>query len=216
MYESNFLSEMIGNYYDCIVNIIYKLQRYTDALLKNNTNTEDISNPTFTFLIYESENIVKNNLYISSLKLIDLYEDKYKNLIDQISKSENRKYYTSHSVSVYFQEKIKHIDWDLVHYQSYNRPIDDNRFEVFNFQKIFEEYLTKYSSEIKEDVSVEVSKTDLLKNLNECYTIFSKSMADLSSIMKNTLTAYNSAVVMNDLIRFMIVTYICVSKIHII
>ena len=51
MYESNFLSEMIGNYYDCIVNIIYKLQRYTDALLKNDTNSEDMSNPIFTFLI---------------------------------------------------------------------------------------------------------------------------------------------------------------------
>lgn len=216
MSNTNFLTEMVGNYYDCIVNIVYKLQKYTDTLLvevrHRNINTED---ELISFLICESENIFKDILYVTSLKILDLYEDKYKNFIEKIKSSENRKYYSSREVSVYFQEKIKHIDWDLIHYQSYNSD-EEHRMKVYNFQKTFDYYMNKYNFEVSDNNSIEINKNELLKDIEECHDVFSKSMADLSDLMKKSLSSYSSAVIMNDLIRFMIVIYVCLSKIHVI
>jgi hypothetical protein len=216
MSNTNFLTEMVGNYYDCIVNIVYKLQKYTDTLLvevrHRNINTED---ELISFLICESENIFKDILYVTSLKILELYEDKYKNFIEKIKSSENRRYYSSREVSVYFQEKIKYIDWDLIHYQSYNSD-EEYRTKVYNFQKTFDYYMNKYNFEVSDNNSIEINKNELLKDIEECHDVFSKSMSDLSDLMKKSLSSYSSAVIMNDLIRFMIVIHVCLSKIHVI
>lgn len=217
MTDTNFLTEMIGNYYDCIVNIVYKLQKYTDAVLIEVKNRNiDTDDELISFMICESENIIKNNLYVTSIKILDLYENKYKNLIDNLKLIDNRKFYSSHKISEYFQEKIKHIDWDLIHYQAYTTDDENDRMKVYNFQHTFDKYLSKYKLEISNNEVEEISKDELIKNLEDCFDVFSKSLSDLLGIMKKSLTSYNSAIIMNDLIRFMIVTYICLSKIHII
>lgn len=217
MTDTNFLTEMIGNYYDCIVNIVYKLQKYTDAVLIEVKNRNiDTDDELISFMICESENIIKNNLYVTSIKILDLYENKYKNLIDNLKLIDNRKFYSSYKISEYFQEKIKHIDWDLIHYQAYTTDDENDRMKVYNFQHTFDKYLSKYKLEISNNEVEEISKDELIKNLEDCFDVFSKSLSDLLGIMKKSLTSYNSAIIMNDLIRFMIVTYICLSKIHII
>ncbi len=57
-------------------------------------------------------------------------------------------------------------------------------------------------------------KYTLAKSIRRCFEVFISTIDNLMNLMTLSQTSYRSAVLMNDMIKCMVITYVCVSKIQ--
>lgn len=219
MSEDNFLGEIISNYDDHIRNIIYKLQKYSDILLKElstSNNAEDnfnFNNRLIGFMICESDNILKNKIFSTSLDIKFTVTEKYLNLIKKISESDSD-FYIPDTLYEYFIDMYNNINWKNRYYQNYSVENVKKDERIYDFNSILEKYLSEYEFEANKHEYMIYDKYTLAKSIRRCFEVFISTIDTLLNLMVLSPTSYRSAVLMNDMIKCMVITYICVSKIQ--
>lgn len=219
MSKDNFLGEIISNYDDHIRNIIYKLQKYSDILLKElstSNNAEDnfnFNNRLIGFMICESDNILKNKIFSTSLDIKFTVTEKYLNLIKNISESDSD-FYIPGTLYEYFIDMYDNINWKNRYYQNYSVENVKKDERMYDFNSILEKYLSEYEFEANKHEYMIYDKYTLAKSIRRCFEVFISTIDTLLNLMVLSPTSYRSAVLMNDMIKCMVITYVCVSKIQ--
>lgn len=219
MSKDNFLGEIISNYDDHIRNIIYKLQKYSDILLKElstSNNAEDnfnFNNRLIGFMICESDNILKNKIFSTSLDIKFTVTEKYLNLIKKISESDSD-FYIPGTLYEYFIDMYDNINWKNRYYQNYSVENVKKDERMYDFNSILEKYLSEYEFEANKHEYMIYDKYTLAKSIRRCFEVFISTIDTLLNLMVLSPTSYRSAVLMNDMIKCMVITYVCVSKIQ--
>ena len=219
MSKDNFLGEIISNYDDHIRNIIYKLQKYSDILLKElstSNNAEDnfnFNNRLIGFMICESDNILKNKIFSTGLDIKFTITEKYLNLIKKITESDSD-FYIPDTLYEYFIDMYDNINWKIRYYQNYSVENVKKDETMYNFNSILEKYLSEYEFEADKHEYMIYDKYTLAKSIRRCFEVFISTIDNLLNLMTLSQTSYRSAVLMNDMIKCMVITYVCVSKIQ--
>jgi hypothetical protein len=219
MSKDNFLGEIINNYDDHIRNIIYKLQKYSDILLKElstSNNAEDnfnFNNRLIGFMICESDNILKNKIFSTGLDIKFTVTEKYLNLIKKITESDSD-FYIPSTLYEYFIDMYNNINWKNRYYQNYSVENVKKDERMYDFNSILEKYLSEYEFEANKHEYMIYDKYTLAKSIKRCFEVFISTIDTLLNLMVLSPTSYRSAVLMNDMIKCMVITYICVSKIQ--
>ena len=219
MSKDNFLGEIISNYDDHIRNIIYKLQKYSDILLKElstSNNAEDnfnFNNRLIGFMICESDNILKNKIFSTGLDIKFTVTEKYLNLIKKITESDSD-FYIPDTLYEYFIDMYDNINWEIRYYQNYSVENVKKDETMYNFNSILEKYLSEYEFEADKHEYMIYDKCTLVKSIRRCFEVFISTIDNLLNLMTLSQTSYRSAVLMNDMIKCMAITYVCVSKIQ--
>jgi hypothetical protein len=219
MSKDNFLGEIISNYDDHIRNIIYKLQKYSDILLKElstSNNAEDnfnFNNRLIGFMICESDNILKNKIFSTGLDIKFTITEKYLNLIKKITESDSD-FYIPDTLYEYFIDMYDNINWEIRYYQNYSVENIKKDETMYNFNSILEKYLSEYEFEADKHEYMIYDKYTLAKSIRRCFEVFISTIDNLMNLMTLSQTSYRSAVLMNDMIKCMVITYVCVSKIQ--
>ena len=219
MSKDNFLGEIISNYDDHIRNIIYKLQKYSDILLKElstSNNAEDnfnFNNRLIGFMICESDTILKNKIFSTGLDIKFTITEKYLNLIKKITESDSD-FYIPDTLYEYFIDMYDNINWKIRYYQNYSVENVKKDETMYNFNSILEKYLSEYEFEADKHEYMIYDKYTLAKSIRRCFEVFISTIDNLMNLMTLSQTSYRSAVLMNDMIKCMVITYVCVSKIQ--
>lgn len=219
MSKDNFLGEIISNYDDHIRNIIYKLQKYSDILLKElstSNNAEDnfnFNNKLIGFMICESDNILKNKIFSTGLDIKFTITEKYLNLIKKITESDSD-FYIPDTLYEYFIDMYDNINWEIRYYQNYSVENIKKDETMYDFNSILEKYLSEYEFEADKHEYMIYDKYTLAKSIRRCFKVFISTIDNLMNLMTLSQTSYRSAVLMNDMIKCMAITYVCVSKIQ--
>ena len=219
MSKDNFLGEIISNYDDHIRNIIYKLQKYSDILLKElstSNNAEDnfnFNDRLIGFMICESDNILKDKIFSTGLDIKFTITEKYLNLIKKITESDSD-FYIPDTLYEYFIDMYDNINWEIRYYQNYSVENVKKDETMYNFNSILEKYLSEYEFEADKHEYMIYDKYTLVKSIKRCFEVFISTIDNLLNLMTLSQTSYRSAVLMNDMIKCMAITYVCVSKIQ--
>lgn len=219
MSKDNFLGEIISNYDDHIRNIIYKLQKYSDILLKElstSNNAEDnfnFNDRLIGFMICESDNILKDKIFSTGLDIKVTITEKYLNLIKKITESDSD-FYIPDTLYKYFIDMYDNINWEIRYYQNYSVENVKKDETMYNFNSILEKYLSEYEFEADKHEYMIYDKYTLAKSIRRCFEVFISTIDNLLNLMTLSQTSYRSAVLMNDMIKCMAITYVCVSKIQ--
>ena len=219
MSKDNFLGEIISNYDDHIRNIIYKLQKYSDILLKElstSNNAEDnfnFNNRLIGFMICESDNILKNKIFSTGLDIKFTITEKYLNLIKKITESDSD-FYIPDTLYEYFIDMYDNINWEIRYYQNYSVENVKKDERMYDFNSLLEKYLSEYEFEADKHEYMIYDKYTLAKSIRRCFEVFISTIDNLMNLMTLSQTSYRSAVLMNDMIKCMAITYVCVSKIQ--
>jgi hypothetical protein len=219
MSKDNFLGEIISNYDDHIRNIIYKLQKYSDILLKElstSNNAEDnfnFNNRLIGFMICESDNILKNKIFSTGLDIKFTITEKYLNLIKKITESDSD-FYIPDTLYEYFIDMYDNINWEIRYYQNYSVENVKKDETMYDFNSLLEKYLSEYEFEADKHEYMIYDKYTLVKSIKRCFEVFISTIDNLLNLMTLSQTSYRSAVLMNDMIKCMAITYVCVSKIQ--
>ena len=219
MSKDNFLGEIISNYDDHIRNIIYKLQKYSDILLKElstSNNAEDnfnFNDRLIGFMICESDNILKNKIFSTGLDIKFTITEKYLNLIKKITESDSD-FYIPDTLYEYFIDMYDNINWEIRYYQNYSVENIKKDETMYDFNSILEKYLSEYEFEADKHEYMIYDKYTLAKSIRRCFEVFISTIDNLLNLMTLSQTSYRSAVLMNDMIKCMAITYVCVSKIQ--
>ena len=219
MSKDNFLGEIISNYDDHIRNVIYKLQKYSDVLLKDLSdissaeNNFNFNNNILGFIICESDDILKNKIFSTGIEIKFMVTVKYLNLIKKISES-NSEFYAPNTLYEYLIERFNNFNWEIRHYQIYNVENVPKDNTYYRFNDILEKYLSEYEFEADNYGYSLYNKDEIISFVKKCYDVFIFNIDSLLNLMALSTTSYRSAVLMNDMIKCMVVTYICVSKLQ--
>lgn len=219
MSKDNFLGEIISNYDDHIRNIIYKLQKYSDILLKElstSNNAEDnfnFNNRLIGFMICESDNILKDKIFSTGLDIKFTITEKYLNLIKKITESDSD-FYIPDTLYEYFIDMYDNINWEIRYYQNYSVENVKKDETMYDFNSLLEKYLSEYEFEADKHEYMIYDKYTLVKSIKRCFEVFISTIDNLLNLMTLSQTSYRSAVLMNDMIKCMVITYVCVSKIQ--
>jgi hypothetical protein len=168
------------------------------------------------FLICESDEIMRNKMLRIALDIRNILVQKYDNLIVKIHKNDGLTYCIPVSLYTYFNDKYQNMDYEKISQSNYTAKKDDSSYSVFNFKNIFDKYENKYYSKVNDASNMEVTGDELIEIIDECYHTFLLSLNKLISLIENCTSSYSSAVVMNDMIKCMVISYICVSNIQVI
>lgn len=207
------INESISNYVDSIINLIYNLQKYSSMFIKLNRGNHDI--PLFSdvdlsnFLICESENMMKNKLLQTSIDICNMIHDKIDNIILNIHNDRNENntynYLSQNDVNIL----LKHCDinCDNFYYRK-NEKYDIDT--IYNFEKTYENYVNSFS--IQNPNLIKKTRTEIIRLFIKISDNLCKTCDKLKIIMEESSSLYKSVLVMNDMIKCVAISYICISN----
>lgn len=218
MLNGKFLQEIISNYDDHIRNIVFKLQKYSDVLLGelNRVSTPDnnfrFDNKLIGFIICESDEILKNKILATGIEIQTMQSQKYTNLMCKIGETDGI-FYAPDDIYQHFFDKYKDVNWHIHFYQNYNDSVKNPL--MYNFTEIFNQHMYECERYVDSYQYIKYDKNILLLHIKECHDIFNKTINTLIKLMEESPSSYRSAILMDDMLRCMVITYICVSKIQV-
>ena len=141
--NESFIAEYIGNFFDCINNSIYNLQKYIDKFYKfmpnvfvsiNDTSISDDVKEVLKFVSSENENIIKSKGLSFILEVSNLLIRKYTSLTDEMKKPKNNgcKYIISKTAYSFFDKFQNDIEWEKLQMNMYAKS-EHNTVESLDF-----------------------------------------------------------------------------------
>jgi hypothetical protein len=164
-------------------------------------------------MICESDNILKNKIFSTGLDIKFTITEKYLNLIKKITESDSD-FYIPDTLYEYFIDMYDNINWEIRYYQNYSVENIKKDETMYDFNSLLEKYLSEYEFEADKHEYMIYDKYTLVKSIKRCFEVFISTIDNLLNLMTLSQTSYRSAVLMNDMIKCMAITYVCVSKIQ--
>lgn len=225
MINNNIFNENVGNYYDSIKNIMFKIQKYYDILsmdLKLYTKEKEnflLNDKIIGFIICESEEILKNKLICSGFEIETLIIKKYNNFVSKIINSDVKNdvssYYISEQTVKYIQNLCKKISTINLYYNNEIKKTDScKNINTFNYEIFFDDCINQYETIVNNDY-IKSDKNHLVKILSESRDIFSNTIHNLCVLMLKSSSIYELDVIMKYIIKSMVLSYIFIIKIKV-
>lgn len=208
----NLISEDIGNFRDCIDNIVYTLQRYVDQFIHYipdhaiELKKQGCDENLIGFLVGEGESIVLNKISSSAAEAHDLLTRKLTKVINVIEKSTvDYRFYFSYSAEIWFQNyrNTSVIPYDFGYYHNNTETIDPTIYDYVNrLDTVTKEYDTRNYG-----TPVLIEKEDLLERLNSVKDAMHNIMTGLRQSIDLTTSCYSASIFMNIIIEYMSCIY---------
>lgn len=207
------LNESVNNFVDSILNLIYNLQKYSSMFIK--LNSEKQSSTLFSdiqlsnFLVCESENMMKNKLLQTSIDICNMMHDKFDNIILNIHncRDENPNYSCLSQSNINTLLGFCTITCNNFYYRK-NEKYDIKK--VYDFESTYNHYIKKYS--IENPIIDKKSRTEIIRLFIKISDKICEVCDKLKSIMEDSTNLYKSVLIMNDMIRCVAISFICISN----
>lgn len=212
----NLISEDIGNFRDCIDNIVYNLQRYADQLIHYipdhamELSRAGFNKETLGFLIGESDNILRHQIAAAALESHVLLNRKLSTIIKIIKNSTaSYNFYFSYGAELWFRDYngFNDVKKDPFSFHEDPSSIDETIYNyVDRLDMITKEYDARnYGS------SVPITKENLLERLESVQASMQQIMTGLRQSIDLTTSCYSASLFINVIIEYMSCIYYVIS-----
>lgn len=210
--NSNFLHQTVTNYYDCIANLIYNLQKYINFFhndigkyYDNDVVDEDI-NGLVSFVISESENILKYKIVAFANDVSSLLKRKYDDLTARILIEGSGYTYTFSNEACLFLDKFQDeiVQMDLKNYSV--KSVDSVQNE-YNVSEHMENEFKKYKDMLFNDLKHKNDKDALLHLIDTAYEKIESTISNLRIRCALSTSSYQSIITCRAIITIMILLY---------
>ncbi len=214
------LTEVANNFIDTIRNIVFKVQKYINVLhyevRKYYIVPDDASlstqNDMISFIICESEEILKNKLLKTSIEIKYTMKQKHDNLIKKIMAMEDdTEFFATPQLYYYFRDAC---DISRLNKNRYSKSDNYRDDVIYDVEKNFNEIYNKYKNLYIEDIFyIKMNKEDTIKIINEAYEKVYLVICNFTALTEKSPSVYNSLIIIHEMISYMVLTYLCLSKI---
>lgn len=217
MPRKDYLNEINGNYIDTIQNLVYKIQKYSDALTLNYSIEESHMNtnqPLVNFMICESENILKCQMLQTGFDIKNMIKEKYHFLFSFLLKPNDIVFKISPDIYNHFNEYITNKKWDSLNYKVYSNP---DIINLYNFENTLKNCVKEYDgSIINYDLNKEINADDLYLVLSKSFKNIMNAIKKLIKKLEISQSAYISSQIIKDMIECVYISYLFISKIQVV
>ena len=210
------LKEITGNYGDTMRNLIFKTQKYINVFYHdvNNSYTEIdpmlLKNDMIGFIVCESEEILKNKLLRTVFDIKLTIRQKFNNLYNKISlMDDDTEFYIPPHVYSYLQDILNKTRINKNRYMKSEIPETD----IYDLVKSFEVLMDDFKYIDDADSYIKTSKNDMLKILKEADETIRGITEKLSEVAESSPSIYNSLLIVHELMKYMVISYMYVSNI---
>lgn len=220
-YETeNFLGAAFGNYFDCIKNSVYSLQKYIDSFhyttgkfyLDYSSIDNQEMKDLFKFVLMEAEPIIKAKFITFAVEVENFLNKKYESLIQNIRTDENisNRFYISNDAYMFldnFQNEITSKGKN----NPYNKKEEIDK--IYQFKDFMEEEFALYeNTKFKLNVTT-ISGKELAHFLDGAFMKVSATMITFKRMIEQSNSMYISASLCRSVISLLIVTYVVISTV---
>lgn len=220
-YETeNFLDAAFGNYFDCIKNSVYSLQKYIDAFhystgkfyLEYDSIDNQEMKDLFKFVLMEAESIIKAKFVTFVVEVENFLNKKYESLIQNIKLDENinRRFFISDEAYM-FLDKFQNDITAKGKNNPYNKK--DSIESIYQFKDFMTEQFSLYENTKFGLNKTSISGKELVHFLDGAFMKVSVTMVNFKRMIEQSNSMYVSAVLCRSVISLLIVSYIVVSTI---
>lgn len=222
--EESFLEIAIGNFFDCIKNTVYNLQKYIDRFYSQINSIYDISDTitdpnvkqVLNFFMIENENIIKLKGIGFASDVSRLITRKYVSLVENIKKESYRYTYKISKDAYNFLDKCQdEIDSRSLILNNYSKK-EITIEEICKFTKFMETEFHKYDNMDFTITDEIIDHEQILEILDTAYVKLSFSMTELKKLTEDSMSVYTTANACRRIISLMIILYhiLITIKIH--
>lgn len=211
------ICEFTGNFYDILKNISYNLQKYTNAC-KNikalTQTTPDIAELTELkiFLMCENESILKNKMIQSANEITQTIIQKYDIFLSSLGLHEKDElFYIDYNHIHKALEICDKIETEETKYMSYSHS--HNQVDVYQFEETTTQIENKYRYLTVIDEMTAFERDDLINLYKGIINVLYKRILRLKEKLEFCSSTYLSAIIINDLLLYLYMAYICVRNI---
>lgn len=216
------LAEVSSNFIDTIRNIVFKVQKYINifhyemrkyyATPNLSCTPENNDGLVLSFIVCESEEILKNKLLKTAVEIKNTMSQKHNNLINKITAMEDdSEFFVTPQLYYYFRDACDISRLNKNRYSKSDIYRDD---VIYDVEKSFDEVYNEYTKLEKEDTFyIKTTKGDIIKIIREAFEKVYEVICEFSSHIENSPSVYNSLIIIHEMINYMVLTYFCLSKI---
>lgn len=218
--NASILAEVASNFIDTIRNIVFKVQRYINVVhyevrkyyIVPDDSPLSAQNDIISFVICESEEILKNKLLKTSIEIKYTMKQKHTNLIKKIMAMEDdTEFFVTPQLYYYFRDAC---DISRLNKNRYSKSDNYRDDVIYDVEKSFNEIYSKYENlGIKDIFYIKTNKEDIIKIINEAYEKVYLVICNFTSLIEKSPSVYNSLIIIHEMISYMVLTYFCLSKI---
>lgn len=210
------LKEITGNYGDTMRNLIFRTQKYINALHHDiNDSYSDfdpmlLKNDMSGFIVCESEEILKNKLLRTVIDIKLTIRQKFNNLCNKLSlMDDDIDFYIPPHVYSYLQDILDTTRVTKNRYIKSEIPQSD----IYDLVKSYDTLMDGFKYIDDSDAYIKTSKNDMITILKEADKSIEKITKKLCEVAENSPSIYNSLLIVHELMKYMVISYIYVSKI---
>lgn len=211
----------LGNYKDCIYNLVYGVQRYIDKfynyipLLYKDSDSFGEYSDLATFLIGENENVIKLKCIHFAIESNNLIIRKHEKLHELIQKCpEGTKYLLSSDSMIYFMDQQDYIDWDKLTSKIYSKKVYETIDDIYKFNHYVDERLNFYKSYAFNDKQKYYTPEEAITVIDVCFIKLTTTFVRLKELMESSNSMYNSALILRVYIDMLVMSYTAISCIE--
>ena len=211
-----FLEEALGNFYDCINNAVYVLQKYIDKFYKNIPEIYQILpdikegklNEVLRFISSENENIIKAKGISFVVEVTDILIRKYSGLVSKIKNPSNVNclYRISNEAYSFFDEYQEDMNWKKLQMGIYTKKSETNNFNL-DFVEYSEKEFERFKNYKFEMSNKDLDKDEFISILDTAVLKLTISMTELKKITEDSQSVYCTFLCCQKMITLMILVY---------
>lgn len=228
--KENFIEVAVENFHDFINNLTFSLQKYVDmfyntlpelyeeTMCDSGTFPHEHCKEMSSFLYSESENIISMKCKTFIFQSINLIQNKFDKLSENIMDDSNKDtvYAFSEEGYFFFLKEIESVDWGTLNDHRYYEKNKHSINEMCQFDDYMSKRLEVQKMNTFTDEKIKCNRRQLLVYLQTAYTKLIDTLHKMRKIADESTNLYDIVIMTRKVINMLVVTYVAVRYIEII
>jgi len=215
------LQDDIGNFKDCIHELVRNAQMYIDQFYKEVPyiypeviRHSGIYTNLISFLFHENNNILKNKGIAFVIDSYELIERKYSTLIDRmnmcINMSCNAKFLVNLSALNNMKQRNTNLSWIISSFDVYDR-LSEKKMDndgSYHLVEHMEKMFMLYDESSEQDTTTDLlTAEEMIKVINNAHVLILPNLENMFKLSENVNSVYATTKIMQKMIEAMVISY---------